>query len=296
MKFPATYSIKDLEKLSGIKAHTLRIWEKRFALFEPDRTDTNIRYYSNEDLKRILNISQLNKNGYKISVIAAMTDTEIKEKVSAINLVRTGSEDLIDNLILGMIDLNEAYFEKIFSACILKMGFENMIQQIIIPFYYRIGVMWQTDGINPAQEHFVSNIIRQKLIVAIDGLEPPDDTTKRPAAVLFLPENELHEMSLLFYNYVLRSRNYKTIYLGQSVPLSSLARVIEIAKPNLLLSVVTNPLSKKEKEEFFQFLGKVTGVGKILLTGSAAPDTKKGLPAHVVRFRDLPELLNLIRQ
>ena len=296
MKFPATYSIKDLEKLSGIKAHTLRIWEKRYALFEPDRTDTNIRYYSNEDLKRILNISQLNKNGYKISVIAAMSDTEIKEKVSAINLVRTGSEDLIDNLILGMIDLNEAYFEKIFSACILKMGFENMIQQIIIPFYYRIGVMWQTDGINPAQEHFVSNIIRQKLIVAIDGLKPPDDTTKRPAAVLFLPENELHEMSLLFYNYVLRSRNYKTIYLGQSVPLSSLARVIEIAKPNILLSVVTNPLSKKEKEELFQFLGKVTGVGKILLTGSAAPDTTKGLPAQVVRFRDLPELLNLIRQ
>ena len=296
MKFPATYSIKDLEKLSGIKAHTLRIWEKRYALFEPDRTDTNIRYYSNEDLKRILNISQLNKNGYKISVIAAMSDTEIKEKVSAINLVRTGSEDLIDNLILGMIDLNEAYFEKIFSACILKMGFENMIQQIIIPFYYRIGVMWQTDGINPAQEHFVSNIIRQKLIVAIDGLKPPDDTTKRPAAVLFLPENELHEMSLLFYNYVLRSRNYKTIYLGQSVPLSSLARVIEIAKPNILLSVVTNPLSKKEKEELFQFLGKVTGVGKILLTGSAAPDTTKGLPAQVVRFRDLPELLNLIWQ
>ena len=296
MEFPATYSIKDLEKLSGIKAHTLRIWEKRYALFEPDRTETNIRYYSNDDLKRILNISQLNKNGFKISVIAAMSDAEIREKVSAINLVRTESEDLIDNLIVGMIELNEAYFEKIFSACILKMGFENTVQKVIAPFFYRIGVMWQTGGINQAQEHFVSNIIRQKLIVAIDRLKPANDEKTRPTAVLFLPENDLHEMSLLFYNYVLRSRNMKTIYLGQSVPSTSLTRVIDIVKPDILLSVVTNPLSKKEKEKFFQSLGKLKGVGQILLSGSTALDPKNTLPANIALFRGLPELLKLIQK
>ncbi|MEP7171592.1 MAG: B12-binding domain-containing protein, partial [Bacteroidota bacterium] len=262
---------------------------------EPDRTDTNIRYYSNDDLKRILNISQLNKNGFKISVIAGMKDSEINEKVSAINLVRTESEDMIDNLIVGMIDMNEAYFEKIFTASILRIGFENTIQKVIFPFFHRIGIMWQTGGINPAQEHFVSNIIRQKLIVAIDGLSLSSGEKKTKSAVLFLPENELHEMSLLFYNYTLRARNIKTVYLGQSVPTESLTRIVEIVKPDFLVGVVTNPFSKKELEKFLLFLSEMS-VRKIFLSGKLVLDYKKILPSKITIFKDLAELIALIQK
>jgi DNA-binding transcriptional MerR regulator len=295
MKFQANYSIKDLEKLSGIKAHTLRIWEKRYSLFMPDRTDTNIRYYSNDDLKRILSISQLNKNGFKISVIAGMTDSEINEKVSAINLVRTDNEDMIDSLIVGMIDMNEAYFEKIFTASILRIGFENTIQKVIFPFFHRIGIMWQTGGINPAQEHFVSNIVRQKLIVAINGLSTNEDKNSK-CAVLFLPENELHEMSLLFYNYSLRARNIKTVYLGQTVPAESLMRIVEIVRPHFLLGVITNPFSKNEMEKFFLLLSNIKSVKKIFLSGKAVLDYKKNLPSKITTFKDVTELATLIQK
>jgi DNA-binding transcriptional MerR regulator len=293
MKFQANYSIKDLEKLSGIKAHTLRIWEKRYALFEPDRTDTNIRYYSNDDLKRILNIGLLNKNGIKISKIAGMSESEISKKVSEINMVRTENEDLIDNLMVGMIDLNESFFEKIFSASILRIGFENTIQKVIFPFFQRIGVMWQTGGINPAQEHFVSNIVRQKLIVAIDGIKNPENFT-RGTVVLFLPENELHEMSLLFYNYAFRARNYKTVYLGQTVPTKNLERVAEVVKPDFLIAVATNPFPKKEIDSFLNTLGNIPGVKKVFLSGKAILDYKKKFPSAIRVFKNLDELLGLI--
>lgn len=293
MKFQANYSIKDLEKLSGIKAHTLRIWEKRYSLFKPDRTETNIRYYSNDDLKLILNISHLNKNGIKISKIAAMSETEIGKKVAEINLVRSGYDDLIDNLIIAMIDLNEISFSKIFSDSILKIGFEPTIQKVIFPFFHRIGVMWQTGGINPAQEHFVTNLIRQKLIVAIDGIKIPD-AEKKGTAILFLPENELHEMGLLFYNYALRSRNYKTVYLGQSVPVANLTRVAEVFKPDFIISVLTTPFPKGSLESFMKTLQSIRVSKKILLSGRQIIESKKKLPSFIKVFKDFNELLNLL--
>ncbi len=294
MKFQAHYSIKDLEKLSGIKAHTLRIWEKRYALFEPGRTETNIRHYSNDDLKRILNISLLNKHGFKISAIAAMRETEIAEKVEELNLVRTGREDLVDKLIVSMIEMDEVRFDKVFSAGILHSGFEQTIQVLIFPFFKRIGIMWQTGGINPAQEHFVSNIIRQKLIVAIDGLQVPVDR-KKPTVVLFLPENELHEMSLLFYHYALRSRGVRTVYLGQTVPLESLARVVDVVRPDYLVSVITNPFGKKDMEAYMQRLAALKGVRRVLLSGKAVMDNGHKLPARIAGFPDLAALLGLLR-
>lgn len=294
MRFQAKYSIKDLEKLSGVKAHTLRIWEKRYSLFNPLRTKTNIRYYSNDDLKRILNISQLNKNGLKISRIADLTEAELSKKVEELNLVRTEHEDIIDNLIIGMIDLNENFFSKIFSDSILRIGFENTIQKVIFPFFQRIGVMWQTGGINPAQEHFISNIVRQKLIVAIDGIKLPDNHRQK-TAVLFLPENELHELSLLFYNYCLKNRNYRTIYLGQTVPASNLLRIAEIIKPDIYITVFTNPFSKKVLDKFIQEISNIRGIKRVFISGRSVIDSKIKLPAFCKIFRDLPDLLQLIQ-
>lgn len=293
MKFPSKYSIKDLEKLSGIKAHTIRIWEKRFGVIEPSRTETNIRYYSNDDLRRLLNISLLNKHGIKISEIAEMSETEIHEKVSSINLVKTENEDLIENLILGMIDMNEKLFDKIFSACILRMGFENTILNVVFPFLNRIGVMWTTGSINPAQEHFVSNIIRQKIIVATESLGHTEESTSQ-TAVLFLPDNELHEISLLFYNYALRARKYKTIYLGQAVPTSSLSRIIKITKPDILVTLVYSLASDVKFRDFFALLNSISEKKKILISGQAAFENKKHLPANAHFFNNLQELLKLL--
>lgn len=293
MKFPSKYSIKDLEKLSGIKAHTIRIWEKRFGVIEPSRTKTNIRYYSNDDLRRLLNISLLNRNGIKISEIAEMSEPEINEKVSSINLVRTENEDLIENLILGMIDMNERLFDRIFSACILRMGFENTVLNVVFPFLRRIGVMWTTGSINPAQEHFVSNIIRQKIIVATNSLGQTEESSSR-TALLFLPENELHEIGLLFYNYALRVRKFKTIYLGQAVPTSSLSRIIKITKPDILITLIYSLASDVKFKDFFTLLSSISEKKKIFISGPVAFENKKLVPANSHFFNNLQELLEII--
>lgn len=293
MKARTKYTIRDLEKLSGIKAHTLRIWEKRYDLLKPERTDSNIRFYTNDDLKRILNISRLNKSGLKISVLARMKDEEINEKVCNIETGDAESEDLIDSLIVGMIELDEAKFNRIFSESIQRTDFENTILNVIFPFFHRIGIMWQTGGINPAQEHFMSNIVRQKLICAIDSLSEIKEKPK--SAVLFLPENELHELSLLFYNYALKARNFRTVYLGQNVPRESLARVIEIVEPHYLIGVFTNPITGSDAQQYLEYLPRFPGKYSILLSGKALINAGTKSVTGITIFKDLAELLSLIK-
>jgi DNA-binding transcriptional MerR regulator len=295
MKFQARYSISDLEKLSGIKAHTLRIWEKRYSLLRPERTGTNIRFYTNDDLRRILNVGLLNKHGIKISAIARMGSREMTEKISAIQLVRTGNDDLIDSLVVSMIEMDERKFGGVVAACILRTGFERCVQEVLFPLFERIGIMWQTGGINPAQEHFVSNIVRQKLIAAVDGLPPPGREGKAPAALLFCPENELHELSLLFYHYALRSRKIRTVYLGQTVPLQSLARIVEITRAKYLVCTLTNPIEDSDLEEYLLALSRLEGPKKILASGRALVHYKGVLPPGVFRFGGLPDLVRLLR-
>ncbi len=293
MKPTVHYSINDLEKLSGIKAHTLRIWEKRYSLFKPQRTDTNIRYYSNDDLKLILNISHLNNSGIKISKIAEMSKEEISKKVTEINVVRTDHDDVINSLIIAMIDLNETFFFQLFSGSILRIGFEPTILKIVFPFFQRIGVMWQTGNINPAQEHFVTHMVRQKLIVAIDALGSTDKN-HRGTAILFLPENELHEISLLFYNYLLKARNYKTVYLGQTVPAANLARIAEIVKPDFFLSIVTNPLPASAMASFIKTLQGIYVSKQILLSGRAVLISKRKFPPQIKVFKNAEEFITLL--
>ena len=168
-----------------------------------------------------------------------------------------------------------------------------MLFRSIFPFFQRIGVMWSTGGINPAQEHFVSNMVRQKLIVAIDGLKNPDEENNG-TILLFLPDNELHEMSLLLYNYALKSRRFKTVYLGQSVPLDTIEKVAEIVKPDFILSVATIPFPKNYLDKFLITLGKISGVKTIFLSGKAILNYKKKFPSGFKVFKDLQELLNLI--
>ena len=236
----ASYTIKDLERLSGIKAHTIRIWEKRYGIIEPKRTSTNIRTYCDDELKKILNVSILNKNGIKISNIASLSVNEIGDRVGEILENQSDTDGHIESLILAMVEYDEDRFEKLLSRSIIQLGFEDTVIQVLYPFFVRIGVMWQTNSINVAQEHFISNLVRQKLIVAIDSQIPEknDDSKK---AVLFLPEGELHELGLLFYAYILKKRGHKLIYLGQSVPLVDVRSVLhETVIDFVVTSVVIN--------------------------------------------------------
>lgn len=233
-----TFSMKDLEQLTGIKAHTLRVWEQRYSIIEPKRTQTNIRFFDEEDLKYILNIAMLNNNGMKISKIAELSKQEINDRVLKVTEVIDEDSDLLNALTITMLDLDEERFEKILSNVIIKLGFTRTVTDVIYPFMFRIGILWQTGTIVPAQEHFISNLIRHKLISASDNL-----LSRRIANpkrfVMFLPEGELHEIGLLFANYIVKANGHKTIYLGQTVPFDDLKVISEVYKPQCFFTVLT---------------------------------------------------------
>jgi len=285
----AKYSIKDLEILSGIRAATLRMWEKRYQIITPLRTQTNIRYYGNEHLKLLLNINVLNRNGIKISHIARMTPSEITDKVKDLSFVRSGDDDLFDGLMLSMIDLDEALFQQAFYKSVARLGFEDTINRIIFPFFSRIGIMWQIDSINPAQEHFISNMVRQKLISAIDNIGVVANSSAKKI-LLLLPENELHELGLLFFSYLLKNKGYKTIYLGQAVPLSDLPKIMEVSNPDILVCNVSNPMTIGDVNPFINKLKVVPPSKKVYIASANIFELSPELPAHFHLFASLKQL------
>lgn len=260
------YSIKDLENLTGIKAHTIRMWEQRYELIKPDRTDSNIRLYGADELKFMLNIALLNNNGYKISKIAQMSSNEVNEKVLETIQKNTSYEDQINALIVSMIDMEEDQFESIMSSNILQYGFEKTMTSVIYPMLSRIGTLWTAESINPAQEHFISNLIRQKIIVAIDGYFEPNRVNPKKF-MLFLPEGELHEISLLFSYYLIKSRGYKVIYLGQSLPLKDVILAYELHKPEYLFAIITSSPPPDQVQGYVHALGNHFPASQILLSG-----------------------------
>lgn len=287
----STYSIKDLEQLSGIKAHTLRIWEQRYKLLTPKRTDTNIRYYEDEDLKLILNVALLNDNGFKISKIAKMTIEEMREEVFSLTKRTLTHEDQIHALTICMIEMDEERFDKILSTNILKIGFEQTMLHIIYPFMAKIGILWQTGAINPAHEHFISNLVRQKLIVAIDGQMYRDNGRK---FLLYLPEGELHEIGLLFAAYLIKTKGHKVIYLGQSTPNDDLLSVYKLHNPEFLVTVITTSPSSEYVQEYISVLSDRFQQSEILLTGFQVIGKDLEVPPNVkilTAFKQIKEFL-----
>jgi len=259
------YSIKDLERLSGIKAHTLRIWEKRYGIIVPSRTDTNIRYYNDEELKKVLNIAILNNYGIKISKIVGLKPEELREKV-----VEIGNEDVseqvqVERLVVAMVEMDEFRFERILVNGTLRLGFEEIMMKVIYPFFKKVGVLWQTGAINPAQEHFISNLIRQKLIVAIDGqgMMTKADSKK---FLLFLPEGELHEIGLLFYNYLIQKAGHKVIYLGQSVPVMDVKAVNAVNPADYILTSVMSLCTMDDINALLTKILKAFPSQKVIIT------------------------------
>ncbi len=276
----ATYTIRDLEKLSGIKAHTIRIWEKRYGLIEPQRTSTNIREYCDFDLKRLLNVSMLHRNGIKISKIAKLSQDEMADKINHLLQYSSDAESQVESLSIAMIELDEDKFEKILSRTIIQMGFEETAIKVLYPFFIRIGVMWQTGTINPAQEHFVSNLIRQKMIVAIDSrMNSTGEHSKK--FLLYLPENELHELGLLFFAYLLKKRGHRTIYLGQSVPLPDVAEVMRIRPVDY---IITSFVTSSNPGEISKYLGNLAGTFSdrtVFVSGGQVKNLNGELPQNI---------------
>ena len=285
------YSIKELETLSGIKAHTIRIWEKRHRLIIPQRTPTNIRFYSDDDLKKIINVSVLNNHGMKISKIAEMTDSQIQSEIVQLTTQKSEADLFIEQLIIAMVDMEEEQFEKILSHLIVKFGFEKMITDITYPFLEKIGILWQTGNIDPAQEHFISNLIRQKIIVAIDSLPFASKDAKR--VVLFLPENELHELGLLFYHYILRKHGYKTFYLGQHVPQNDLVSVCKKYRPDFLVTALTVSSKGKKTQAYIDYTLENLPKIKVLATGYSSNQIDSENPNFKL-FKDARSLLSLL--
>ena len=281
----SNYSIKDLEQLSGIKAHTLRIWEQRYNLLCPKRTDTNIRYYDDQDLKLILNVALLNDNGFKISKIASMEPSEMREEVMKLTERTLTHDDQIHALTISMIEMDEDRFDKILSTNILKLGFEQTMMNIIYPFMSKIGVLWQTGAINPAQEHFISNLVRQKLIVAIDSQVGKSGGKK---FLLYLPDGELHETSMLFASYLIKNQGHKVIYLGQSTPDDDLLAVYNLHQPEYLLTVITTVPSSDHVQVYLNSISNRFPKATILVTGYQVIGQDLVFPENV-------RLLNYIR-
>ncbi len=289
----SVFSIKDLENISGIKAHTLRIWEQRYGILKPERTDTNIRHYGDEELKLVLNIALLQeKGGFKISEISKMSDAEMVSHILHLSETSFNHVDHMQALTLAMMDLDEARFQILTRNIVNAHGFEYYMLEVIYPFMRSPGTLWLSGSVGPAQEHFISHLIRQKLISAIDQ----QDLSLKPNAkrvLLYLPEGELHEIGLLFANYVFRARKHSVVYLGQSLPYDELILAYQIHKPDYIFSVfTTEPTADAVDAYVAQMVADMPNT-KIMLTGYSVLQPERNLPPEIHTIPDFQSLIEL---
>ncbi len=284
----AEYKIKDLENLTGIKSHTIRIWEKRYRILSPDRTDTKIRTYSDSELTHLLTVSMLNRNGIKISKIAKLSQDDMNKLLWDIK-VNKEPEYSMDKLLLSLVSLDEELFKETLANLLESEGLEKTFTDHLIPFLDRIGIMWLIGSVNPAQEHFMSNLIRQKIISEIDKQEIPVSTEK--SVLMYLPEHEWHEMSLLFYHFLLRSKGVPTFYLGQSLPYESLVECIEKLKPNYILSSWLTAVDEKLVVSYFKKLKSDYPNLDVFAGGPQIKANSTALKKYIIEVNDLTSIM-----
>jgi MerR family transcriptional regulator, light-induced transcriptional regulator len=285
------YSIKDLEYLSGIKAHTIRIWEKRYRLLNPDRSDTNIRSYSDDDVRRILNVAMLIKNGYKISIVASYSEEKLQAEVLRINRNTTDPEKNTDQLLFHTVNLDTYGFESLLNTIIIEYGFSRTLQQVIFPFFERIGILWQSGSIFTAHEHFVSNLVRSRLIIEISKFRCEESAR---TVLFFLRENEWHEMGLLYFNFLAAEAGLRCIYLGQSLPFSDLANLLTTIQTDYICTSFIAAIEKSELELYLANLSLVFNSNKILVAGRQMTIHKPKLPANVSVIKNSSDFIRRI--
>ncbi len=286
------FTIKDISNLTGIKPHTIRIWEQRYDFIKPGRTDTNIRFYSGEELKLILNIALLNKNGYKISQISKMNEAVLNEKVTSLTSSDAKQQKIVNDLIQTMVDVDMIHFESILDKYINSFGVEKAILLIIFPFLEKIGMLWLTSNINPAQEHLVSNIIRQKILVGIEVSKFKVTSDKQ--VCLFLPEGEYHELSLLFIAFLLKKKGLPVVYLGASIPLKDVEFIVNLKKPHYLYTHLTTAGQNFNFEKFISNVSKKFPGIEIIVSGILTNGYMRKIPSNIRFKKSLTEVIEFI--
>jgi len=288
------FSISDLEQLSGIKAHTIRIWEQRYGLLRPVRTATNIRMYSEDDLRRLLNVTTLYGRGQRISQVARLTDAEISAAVLACSNDIHDYHLQVNALLAAMLGFDEPRLSQLLSEAAQRLGFENMMLFVAYPLLQRIGLMWLAGTVDLAQEHLLAHLLRQKILAATDVLPSVPATARR--WLLFLPADELHELALLFMNYLLRARGQHTLYLGQNLPLIGLTNVGLAYHPDAIVTVLT---SQPERARVADFAREVQGLfpeALVVLYGSLARQEGLELPKNCVAPALMTDFLALVAE
>jgi len=289
----ATFSIKDIESLTGIKSHTLRIWEQRFDFLKPKRTDTNIRYYDDEDLKLLLNISILNNHNVKISEIVKMTASEMSNSIVKLSDNSNKFTHQIKDLISSMMLFDEFGFHSKLNELINDIGLEDTYIKVILPFLTEVGMFWQIGTIHPSHEHFATNIIKQKLFCHIDN-QIANKGECRKKFLLFLPETETHSLSLLFANYIIRSRGHDVIFLGQEVPLEDLKNAFKNESPDYIYTTATIAHLKIPVQEMLDFLSENWPQSQILVSGYQFIISDAIVPSNVYVLKKPDDFINFI--
>jgi len=287
-----TYSISDLEKFTGIKRHTIRTWEQRYNLLIPKRKESNIRYYNDDQLRMLLNVSLLLSSGMKISSVSRMTNQEIYDKIDEIVKVpeveNLFDQNIINQLVHAGLTMNEFQFEKSISSALIRYGFKKTYVKVIYPLLIRIGLMWGKEKMNAAQEHFISNLLRQKILVSIDALPYPQ--TNKERWVLFLPQNESHEIGLLFAHYLIKESGRPVIYLGQNVPLENLISVAETVKSTHLYCFFVKNIPGKFCQNLLNQLEQLIPKNNILVSGNSRMLGSLELAKHSTWVQSIEQL------
>ena len=295
-----SFSIKDLENLSGIKAHTIRIWEKRYNLLAPERTDTNIRTYTIESLRKLLNVTLLYNNGHKISKIAQYTEPDILEYSRTLVSDMVSKNQFINDMKIAMLNFDQLHFEAAYKNLERLLPFQSIFNEYFIPFLGELGLLWQTDTINPAHEHFISHLIKRKVLINIEKLNIVDQQpTSKTTFILFLPDNEIHQLGLTYLNYELLSRGCKTIYLGESVPIDNLRDFPSYYDNIVFISYFTVKPDTEKIAEYLQQFSEDMLVGKqarlwVLGFKARSLDTNT-LPEKVTVFKSIAKMIENVK-
>ncbi|WP_340203375.1 MerR family transcriptional regulator [Ascidiimonas sp. W6] len=289
------FSIKDLENLSGIKAHTIRIWEKRYDLLQPNRTDTNIRYYPLSSLQKLLNITLLYNHGYKISKIAKLKEDVIPVMVREIISENSVKNHSINAFKLAMINFDQTLFYSTYNSLLIDKSFREVFYEVFIPLLNELGLLWQTDTISPSHEHFITSLIKQKILINTEKLQMIEPSKKDKVFVLYLPDNEIHEIGLLYLNYEVVLRGYQSIYLGQTVPLESLKDILKYFSSITFLSYFTVEPNKDKVQNYVREFSKdinESGANSLWILGQQIQHLKMDqLPDSIRTFESIEQVV-----
>lgn len=292
----ALYSIKDLERISNQKAHTIRIWEQRYGLLEPERTETNIRFYDDSQLKKLLNVCTLMNKGMKISHISKLNKSEMAIEIDKIIADSFHGEKhvevIINQALISISTYDQQFFNEIFSSAVARFGMAQTYTEIIYPLLVRTGLMWIKDDLLPAQEHFLSNLIKQKLFCAIDALPLPQNADQ--SWILFLNESEDHEIGLLFANYLIRQHGKNVVYLGQRVPYDNLTNVVEQCKPTHIYSFFVRNQYENELTELITKLSEDFESSTICISGGDHNIQKIAKENNVIQITTIESLIEIL--